>query len=142
MVRKLLGFSFVRHYVVVAISLAFNFAVFTIAMKTGVNIQTSNMIAYLVGGQVNFVGHDRYTYAHLGLPSGGWRARWVKFMSGQFAGFTTNSMVAALLVIVGAPALVIYAGAMVVSGALVFVWIRFFSHKAPPDSQPPPCVEH
>lgn len=140
--RKLLGYSVIRHYIVVLVSLACNFTIFTIAMQIGVNVQTSNMVAYLVGGQVNFVGHDRYSYGHLDLPNKDWPTRWIKFMSGQFAGFTTNSIVAALLVIVGAPTLVIYAGAMIVSGTLVFVWIRFYSHKEPPDNDTPPRVEH
>jgi putative flippase GtrA len=141
-VQKLLGWSVVRHYIVVFVSLGCNFAIFNGMLGLGANVQTANMIAYLIGGQINFAGHDRYTYKHRKLPAKRWRSRWVKFMSGQFAGFTTNSLVAAVLVLLQAPTLVVYWVAMSVSGTLVFVWIRYISHRAPTTQPPPPCVEH
>lgn len=119
-----------------------NVAAFAIMMKNDVPVGVATGTAFLIGGQVSFIAHDRITFGRVDLHLEHWWQRWWRMMGGQAAGFMVNGTVAnGLLLLDNASSFnvgtqYVYVAATA-SGALVTCCAaKFYSHKEGPDNGP------
>lgn len=132
MVRHLLRQRVVLYAIVALLPVSASSVTFFLLLHTDATVQTINMIAIVVGGQVSFLSHDRLTFGDRHSSLAGWRDRWIKFMPGQAGGFVINSLAAGILVWIDLSAATVYVGAMLTSGGATFSWNNWFSHRALP----------
>lgn len=103
---------------------------FALLLKGGVAVTFGTGIAFLIGGQVAFVCHDRFTFGNRVVDLDRWQQRWRRMMAGQMFGFLVNWTVANSLVQAGGIATwLVYLAATVCGAIVTCCWANYYSHK-------------
>jgi putative flippase GtrA len=124
--------------VVVGGSTFINFATKTTLEAYGLPLVLAGPVAYLFGGQCNFVGHNLVTFrVHPSHGSYVWQ-RWRRFTAGNLISVPFNA--AALLVYtgVGLPDIVAFSAALVTSGLINWWYNRHYTFADTKDNQSQP----
>jgi putative flippase GtrA len=119
-----------------------NLGAFSVMLRNDIPVGVATGTAFLIGGQVSFVAHDRITFGRVDLHLEHWWQRWWRMMGGQAAGFTVNGAVANGLLLAdrissfSVATQYVYIAATA-SGAIVTCCAaKFYSHKEGSDESP------
>lgn len=116
-------------YVIVGfIATICNTITFYTTRSLDVPILAANTLAFLAGGQVGFVLHDRITFRTRHPSLTGIVSRWYRFVVGNFVSLGANVLVATLLVTARIQDNVVYVSALVIGGCVSYSWNNFVSH--------------
>jgi putative flippase GtrA len=117
--------------------LAANVGSFMALQKLGVPLNFATGIAFLIGGQVSFVAHDRITFGNTIVKLKRWQQRWRRLITGQLVGFLVNWAVANTLILIGGiDTWKIYLAATLCGAIVTITWAKYYSHKQEPDDGP------
>lgn len=122
--------QFMRHIAGGAPPFAVNFATYNLLVVFELAAGHQPLIAFLVGGQVAFWTHDRWSYRHRNPTIDGWFYRWLWFMPGQVGGGTLNWYVSNQLdEKTDIWQIFVYIAATIAGVAISFPWTNWLSHK-------------
>lgn len=131
-------FVFVVTYSFVGLfGLGANVGSFLALQKLGVPLNFATGIAFLIGGQVSFVAHDRITFGDTIVKLKRWQQRWRRMVTGQLVGFLVNWAVANTLILIGGiDTWKVYLAATLSGAIVTIIWAKYYSHGQDPNEGP------
>lgn len=110
---------------------------FSALHRLGMPLSFATGIAFLIGGQVAFVSHDRVTFGRRVVDLDRWQQRWRRLVTGQLVGFLVNWAMANTLILVGGiDTWKIYLAATCSGATVTCLWANYYSHKKGPNIGP------
>ncbi|MES2876763.1 MAG: GtrA family protein [Patescibacteria group bacterium] len=138
MVKKTMK-QLTRHCAAGVVPFAANIVTFTVLFALNAAPDYQTVIAFIVGGQVAFWTHDRWTYRVRNPSLDGWKRRWCWFMPGQIGGALLNLYVAIQLndaYDYWLWSIVVYVLSTAAGVTITFSWTNWLSHKDDSSTDP------
>lgn len=136
MVKKTMR-QFVRHCIAGIAPFVANIVTFTVLVAFDVLVEYQTVVAFVIGGQVAFWAHDRWSYRHRQPSIDGWQYRWLWFMPGQIGGAALNWWVADWLTDrYDLWTAAVYVAATCAGVTITFTWTNCVSHKDDESTRP------